>query len=110
MKTFQEYSDAALKTDVGTKETNQLSYICLGISGESGEICDHVKKHIRDDNGKMGDKRRELILKEVGDVLWYLNKLTIKLGSSLSEAAEMNIKKLQSRQARGQIHGSGDDR
>ena len=69
MESFKEYNTATMKTDLEFKDSNQLFYIALGISGEAGEISDHVKKNIRDDNGKMPEKRRELILKECGDVL-----------------------------------------
>ena len=116
MDSFKQYNTATLKTDLEFKDSNQLFYISLGISGEAGEICDHVKKHIRDDNGKMSEKRRELILKECGDVLsvefhwWYLNKLARTLGSSIGEVAAMNIKKLTSRHERNKLHGSGDNR
>ena len=110
MKTFTEYNEAAAKTDLEFPNSNELFYLALGLSGETGEVSDHIKKHIRDDNGKLTPKRRELILKECGDILWYLNKLANQLNSSLGEVAEMNIKKLASRHKRNQIHGSGDER
>lgn len=110
MKTFEEYNNAALKTDMAFENSDELFYVALGLSGETGELCDHVKKSIRDDDGKLTSKRRELILKEAGDVLWYLNKITRLLNSDLSEVAKMNIAKLNSRKKRGKLHGSGDER
>ena len=110
MKTFQEYQDAAKKTDSTFPNSDSLWYIALGINGEAGEIADHVKKHARDDGGKLTVERRTLLLKECGDVLWYLQKMSRMLGSNLQEVAEMNIEKLNSRLERGKLHGSGDNR
>ena len=90
--------------------SDSLSFLALGVSGESGEIADHVKKSIRDDRGVISDERRELILKEIGDVMWYLNKMTRVLGSSLEEVCKINVDKLTSRINRGKFKGSGDNR
>lgn len=110
METFREYDEATKQSDLKFPDSDSLWYVTLGITGESGEIADLVKRVIREDNGKPTEKRRELLLKECGDVLWYLNKLTRLLGSSLSEVSEMNIKKLTKRMKAGTIKGSGNDR
>ena len=46
----------------------------------------------------------------MGDVLWYVANLAKELGISMDEVAQKNIEKLQSRQQRGELHGSGDNR
>jgi len=50
------------------------------------------------------------IAKEIGDVLWYIAADARDLGFTLEEIAKMNIEKLESRQKRNVISGSGDDR
>ena len=108
-KTFKGYEFAAKNSDFKFKDSDNLWYVALGINGESGEIADHIKKMFRDDC-ELTPERRELILKECGDVLWYLTKMSRVLGSSLQEVAELNIKKLTSRKKKGTLRGSGDNR
>jgi NTP pyrophosphatase (non-canonical NTP hydrolase) len=50
------------------------------------------------------------LIKELGDVLWYVAASAAEIGSSLEEIALANANKLLSRNARGKIGGSGDDR
>ncbi len=80
----------------------------LGITGESGEVAEHLKKALRGDC-PIEDKREELI-KEIGDVMWYIALLADELGISLEEVAKININKLSSRKNRGKMRGNGDDR
>jgi NTP pyrophosphatase (non-canonical NTP hydrolase) len=87
-----------------------LAYPALGLAGEAGEVAEHAKKAIRDDGGKVSDERRSAMAKELGDVLWYLAQLTSELDLDLDEIAEANLEKLLSRQRRGVLSGSGDDR
>ena len=87
-----------------------LSYPALGLAGEAGEVAEHVKKAIRDDGGEVSDARRAALAKELGDVLWYVAQLASELGLELEEIARENLDKLLSRQHRGVLSGSGDDR
>ena len=85
-------------------------YPTLGLSGETGEIAEKVKKIIRDDQGVITDEKRDQIAKEAGDVLWYLSQLATEIDYSLEDIAQMNLDKLVSRAARGVLSGSGDNR
>ncbi|HST54854.1 MAG TPA: nucleoside triphosphate pyrophosphohydrolase family protein [Solirubrobacteraceae bacterium] len=87
-----------------------LAYPALGLAGEAGEVAEHAKKAIRDDGGKITDERRAAMAKELGDVLWYVAQLASELQLDLDEIAQANIAKLLSRQQRGVLSGSGDDR
>ena len=87
-----------------------LAYPALGLAGEAGEVAEHAKKAIRDDEGKVSDERKAAMAKELGDVLWYVAQLATELGLDLDEIAGQNLDKLLSRQARGVLSGSGDDR
>jgi NTP pyrophosphatase (non-canonical NTP hydrolase) len=87
-----------------------LSYPALGLAGEAGEVAEHAKKAIRDDGGTVSEQRREAMSKELGDVLWYVAQLASELDLDLEEIAQGNLQKLLSRQRRGVLSGSGDDR
>jgi NTP pyrophosphatase (non-canonical NTP hydrolase) len=87
-----------------------LVYPALGLAGEAGEVAEHAKKVIRDDGGTVGEARRAAMAKELGDVLWYVAQLATELGLELDEVAAQNLEKLLSRQQRGVLSGSGDDR
>jgi NTP pyrophosphatase (non-canonical NTP hydrolase) len=87
-----------------------LSYPALGLAGEAGEVAEHAKKAIRDDGAAITDERREALAKELGDVLWYVAQLATELELDLDEIARANLEKLLSRQRRGVLSGSGDER
>lgn len=82
----------------------------FGLIGESGEVAEKFKKLIRDKRGVIAEEDRQKILKELGDVLWYVNSVAHLLGSSLDEVALKNLDKVLSRKARGVTTGSGDNR
>lgn len=102
---FKDYQSLA-KTTAIYPENAKIFYPCLGLAGEVGEICEKVKKHIRD--GRVLDK--EDLTKELGDVLWYLSALAGDLGIDLEDVAKTNYEKLKSRMERNVISGSGDNR
>lgn len=106
-KEYQEKSKITAKyPDIG----NNFIYPTLGLSGEAGEVAEKIKKVIRDKGGKIDEETRELIKKELGDVLWYVSQLATELGLSLDDIANHNIEKLLSRLERDKIGGSGDTR
>lgn len=100
---LNEYQDRASETCL--PQASNISYLALGLAGEAGEVADKVKKLIRDDKLDL-----EGVVKELGDVLWYVSNLAAYLGTPLEEVAQINIDKLESRKARGKIQGSGDER
>lgn len=108
--TFSEYEQEAAKTAKYPRRGKNIFYPTLGLAGEAGEVADKVKKIIRDDNEVLTPERRESIIKELGDVLWYAAALAHELNISLEEVAKGNLEKLASREKRGLISGSGDER
>ena len=80
------------------------------MASEAGEVAGKLKKAIRDEGGEISPERREQLLSEVGDVLWYVAMVAMELGSSLSAVAEANLDKLLDRDTRGVIGGDGDTR
>ena len=73
-------------------------------------MTEKFKKVIRDGNGKLDEESKQEIVKEMGDVLWYLATISRYMDVSFSEVAERNIEKLSGRLERGTIHGRGDNR
>lgn len=111
MDDFNDYQDFCTSTAVyPNKDTGNFIYPILGLCGEVGEIADKLKKVIRDDNGVITSERREVVKDELGDVLWYLARLSSELGFRLSDIAIRNIDKLTSRKDRGVLHGDGGRR
>lgn len=87
-----------------------LVYTSLGLTGEAGEVSEKVKKLLRDHGGELNTELKEGLIKELGDVLWYLAQCSKELGVTLEEVAAVNLFKLQSRKERGKLKGSGDNR
>lgn len=111
MISFNEYNEFVKGMKV-YPEKMCVIYPALGLSGESGEIAEKVKKWIRDEdyaNG-MSVERREAILLELGDPLWYITSLADDLGYTLQDVVDANVNKLNSRKERGVLKGSGDNR
>jgi len=92
------------------KYKSGVIYTALGLGGESGEVLEKVKKEIRDRDSKFGDEFKEMIIPELGDVLWYIANFAKELDVTLEEVAQANLDKLSSRSQRGKIHGDGDNR
>jgi len=106
--TLNEYQKLAI--ELAFWEHDDLEYNALAIAGEAGEVADHVKKMKRDDDNVLTPERKEILIKECGDVLFYLASMARRLDVSLEEVAKMNIWKIKDRAARGTQHGSGDNR
>jgi NTP pyrophosphatase (non-canonical NTP hydrolase) len=106
---LSEYQALSRRTAQYPREA-WLAYPALGLAGEAGEVAEHAKKAIRDDGGEMTAERRAAMSKELGDVLWYVAQLASELGLELDEIASTNLEKLLSRQRRGVLSGSGDER
>lgn len=101
---ISEYQEQTERTATYS-EDQALEYLALGLNGEAGEVAEKIKKHIH-----FGKELDEELEKELGDVLWYLARLTDELGLDLSDIGQDNLEKLLDRKERGEIHGSGDNR
>ena len=111
---FDEYQEEIKKFDLFEQTDNVLEPAfmakVLGLPGEAGEVSEKFKKIIRDKGGKISTEDKNEIIKELGDVTWYVATIARYLGVSFSEVAEGNIDKLSSRMERGKLHGRGDNR
>lgn len=73
---------------------------CVVALGECGELQNEFKKFIREDRFKLTPERRQKMLGEIGDILWYCDALASELGTDLDTVAALNIKKLKERAAK----------
>lgn len=110
MKDFDIYQKEARKTAIYPNIGNNITYPALGLAGETGEVCEKIKKIFRDKNGVLGQEDRDALEKEIGDILWYISALSSECNLSLASIASKNLEKLKSRQERGKLSGSGDNR
>jgi len=113
--TLDEYQGAIVGFDTnatGRYDLRDGTYVdkILGLVGEAGEVADKYKKIIRDRASVISDDDRAALVKELGDVLWYVATLARYLGASLDEVATLNVAKLSDRKNRHLIQGEGDNR
>ncbi|HLO12787.1 MAG TPA: nucleoside triphosphate pyrophosphohydrolase family protein [Pseudoneobacillus sp.] len=88
---FAIYQSLTQRT--ASKREDRIHEYIYGLNGEAGELTDYLKKvyfHAH-------PVKRNHIKKELGDVLWYLTRLTAELGFTLEEIAIANIAKLSER-------------
>lgn len=90
---LNEYQLAAARTIKPGNFERTIDNGALGLAGESGEAVDHIKKFLHHDI----PIDQEKLVKELGDVLWYLAEICTAIGVTLSEVANANIEKLLAR-------------
>lgn len=96
--TGNEYQKLAMTTlNPELTKTDVLINGVMGLCGESGEAIDIVKKHLH--QGHPLDK--EKLVKELGDIAWYLAETAYALDVDLDEVLEGNIAKLKARYPEG---------
>ena len=81
----------------------QLLTAALGLTAESGEFTEVVKKIIL--QGKPYNEDNVFHMKrELGDICWYLAQACMALDTSFDEIIEMNVDKLQARYPGGEFN------
>lgn len=114
--TIKEYENLAMRTNdgkctnrVGGKasawilgdekeaDPGELLNGALGLTGEAGEVADSIKKFIFHGH----DMDRDGLIKELGDVCWYLALLCHAIDVPLEEVMTRNIEKLKKRYPEG---------
>ena len=88
---IQEYQDTIHQLQVGRQEIlNTVEYSAIALAGEVGEALNLIKKSMRGDTVTLRALEMEL-----GDVLYYLAKLSTALGFSMAEIAALNVAKVR---------------
>lgn len=92
--TINEYQTLAMRTlNPALSKKDVLINGVMGLCGESGEAIDIVKKHLAQGH----ELDRETLIKELGDVAWYLAETAYALDIPLEEVLARNIAKLRLR-------------
>ena len=97
------YMDFTRKTAKYPKR-REKEYLMIGLMNEAGEVGGAFKKEIRDrvDN-------KDLIIDEMGDVLWYLTRLYDVYDIKISELMVNNMDKLFNRMTEEQVKAYRDE-
>ncbi len=96
--TGKEYQRLAMTTlNPALSKKDVLINGVMGLCGESGEAIDIVKKHLHQGH----ELDREKLIKELGDIAWYLAETAYALDVSLDEVLEKNVAKLKARYPEG---------
>ena len=75
----------------------ELLNACLGLSGETGELLDMVKKWIFHEK----PLDQEHLKKELGDVMWYVAMFCKAMNWNLDDVMRINVDKLKARYPEG---------
>ena len=82
---------------------NRLATAAVGLSAESGEFLEIVKKMVF--QGKPWDEHnREHLIIELGDVLWYVAQACMALEVSFDDVVAGNVEKLKKRYPGGEFN------
>jgi len=93
-----DYLAEVLRTYAGSNDPlDKLTLAALGLTGESGEVADTVKKVLY-----QGHELDTTHLKqELGDVLWYVMLACNAIGCTLEDVMQGNVAKLYARYPNG---------
>ena len=97
--TPNEYQRNAMRTASGISTScpeNLLLQGVMGMSGESGEALDIVKKIIFQGH-ELNEATKEHLIRELGDVLWYVATTAEALDVPLETVMQVNVDKLRAR-------------
>jgi NTP pyrophosphatase (non-canonical NTP hydrolase) len=107
---MDEYQERAGRTNIYPDTSDGFHAQIFGLCSEAGEVADKFNKRIRDYQGDIMPDITDEIIKELGDCLWFISQIALKMECSLEYVAECNLRKLADRADRGKIGGSGDER
>ena len=83
-------------------DIHRLLTAAVGLSAESGEFTEVVKKIIFQGN-PYSEENVFHMKRELGDIMWYLAQACMALNTNFNEILEMNIDKLKSRYPGGEF-------
>lgn len=101
---LKEYIKNANKTiQKDTPIEKRLMQGSIGMTGESAEVMDLVKKVVFQGH-EMTEEKHDKIIEEIGDVMWYANLLIQTLDTRWEEVLKKNNDKLLKRYPKGEFN------
>jgi NTP pyrophosphatase (non-canonical NTP hydrolase) len=100
-KYFPDFEKRITELEDADIDLPPLLTAALGLTGEAGEFADHVKKLIFHGKNDYDTDRREKMILELGDVMWYVMQGCSGLNITLEELIQRNIDKLSARHSEG---------
>ena len=76
-----------------------LAYPAMKLNGEAGEFIEEVAKSLRDTGGDL-EPRKEKMIDELGDVLWYVSQCANVLEIDLEDLMKRNLAKVKAKKAK----------
>lgn len=94
---LEEYQDWVRENVYGDDFGVPLLIMSNAFGGEAGELMNVIKKVYRDDKGVVTKARKQDIISELGDNIWYIAAICNEIGVTLDEVIENNIQKINER-------------
>ena len=95
-KDFVYLADRLVELDRKGANIERLTTAAVGMSAESGEFLEIVKKMVFQGKPWTDDNRKHLII-ELGDVMWYVAQACMALEVDFDDVVRGNVKKLEKR-------------
>jgi len=95
-KNFVDLADRLGELDREGANIERLTTAGVGLSAESGEFLEIVKKMVFQGKPWNDDNREHLII-ELGDVMWYVAQACLALNVEFDDVVRGNVKKLEKR-------------
>ena len=102
-KDFKFFIESLNNLDGKGANINRLATAAVGLSAESGEFLEIVKKMVFQGKPWNADNREHLII-ELGDVLWYVAQACMALEVSFDDVVAGNVEKLKKRYPGGEFN------
>jgi len=93
--TIDQYKKEVKKLWHDGEKLRGLFVMSTGLAGETGEVLEHLKKHIRDDRLDLEELKLEL-----GDQIFYWTRICQEFGFDPEDVMDANVKKLRVRHAK----------
>lgn len=101
-KEYHRFTDTvAVYPGAGEGGPSELSYLSLGLAGETGETVDVIKKAIR--RGYLVQEDQAKLEGELGDLLFYWTRLCYAAGLNPANVLQENVGKLSERKDSGTL-------
>ena len=109
-KDFELFADRLVELDRKGANIERLTTAAVGMSAESGEFLEIIKKMVFQGKPWTSDNREHLII-ELGDVMWYVAQACMALEIDFDDVIKGNIKKLEKRYPGGSFNiGQSENR